>query len=332
MCMIMAGHLHIAIGGGFCAYFFVIMSGVLCRLSYRGGVGTIKICAKYTWHRMYKLLVPHVIGLFLASIFLYYNHDWKIANLIGGVFFLHCWSPQIPYFSVNSVEWTVSALIGAWFLSPLFAERIRHIHKNCVRILLYGNLAYVILRLLSVDYLYNIRKLQLSEFSAWILNNKNPTLIIPLYFIGLFLAELLQRKKVKTSNRLEIMGLFIIMTVFIWMFRVRQLTDYKWTYVFWTVLCSVVLIRIFWTGDGIVSEKIFGCKVITCLSSYSMEIYLIHYPIIALFKNILKFDGFVLVFYAIGLTVLLAIAAKNITAIFTKIFSKYWNWDWISRN
>ena len=37
MCMIMAGHLHIAIGGGFCAYFFVIMSGVLCRLSYREG-------------------------------------------------------------------------------------------------------------------------------------------------------------------------------------------------------------------------------------------------------------------------------------------------------
>lgn len=37
MCMIVLGHLHIAIGGGVCAYFFVIMSGVLCRLSYRGG-------------------------------------------------------------------------------------------------------------------------------------------------------------------------------------------------------------------------------------------------------------------------------------------------------
>ena len=62
-----AGRIHgfpvrnrLTVGGntGFCAYFFVIMSGVLCRLSYRGGVGTIKICAKYTWHRMYKLLVP----------------------------------------------------------------------------------------------------------------------------------------------------------------------------------------------------------------------------------------------------------------------------------
>ena len=109
---------------------------------------------------MHKLLVPHIIGLFLASIFLYCTHSWKISNLIGGVFFLHCWSPQIPYFSVNSVEWTVSALIGAWFLSPLFVGRIGHINKSCIRAMLYSNLAYVILRLLTVNYIFNIGRLQ----------------------------------------------------------------------------------------------------------------------------------------------------------------------------
>lgn len=44
MCLVMFGHIGIIYAGGYAVLFFVIMSGVLCRVSYKGGVQPRGLC------------------------------------------------------------------------------------------------------------------------------------------------------------------------------------------------------------------------------------------------------------------------------------------------
>lgn len=96
------------------------------------------------------------------------------------------------------------------------------------------------------------------------------------------------------------------------------------------VIGSVLLIVLFWSGNGIISEKIFQCKAIMWISSYSMEIYFMHYPILNVFKYICNFSGIILLIYTVSITLMISISLKSINDVFIKICSKRWNWNWVT--
>lgn len=218
MCMVMFGHIGVMIGGGYAALFFVIMSGVLCRLSYRGENYSLLVGFKYTWYRMYKMLIPHLIGLALIYILHFYFNDWNKSDILGGLFFMHCWTPKVSYFSGNSVEWTVSCLLGSWFLSPFIIGIIKKVNTNFIKVLFCIDIIYIILRTVIVSLVFNKFMLQVSVFGVWILNNQNPTIIIPMYLLGIFLAELLCRSNINIAfiNLKEILGLCIVLVSLVW--------------------------------------------------------------------------------------------------------------------
>lgn len=278
------------------------------------------------------MLIPHFMSLSLCFVVYKCLDIWNKVDIWGSVFFLQCWTPKVNYFAGNSVEWYVSCMLGAWFLSPLLIKMARKASKNFIKPLLGMVFVFIVLELVVRYLVLEKWMLQTSDWFTWLMDVKNPIFVLPLYFFGILMAELLCRGVqvgIKNLVALEEVGLGIVLISIVFLAKVpiNDFTDIGIRII--VILGSVLLIMIFWNGNGVVSNKIFRSNVMKCISSYSMEIYFLHYPVFQIFINVCHFEGMWLILYTVGVTMILSIGLKCINDRFVSLCSKRWNWNWI---
>jgi peptidoglycan/LPS O-acetylase OafA/YrhL len=237
--------------------------------------GTDKpLLKQYFLRRLTRLEPPYIISmivLFIASIVMgKYTFNELLPSLLASLTYTHniVYNGQMPF--INAVAWSLEIEIQFYIIAPYLAEIFR-INTLNRRIL-------IVLLIFIFVFLNSIFKTQIPNIFNY----------IQYFAIGFLLADLkISETKFKIGNKLAILlGVFSFISI--WLFDTKNLDVGNFTKVFYNFIIilgifsfySLVLFCDLW-------RKIFSIQILTVLGGMCYSIYLIHYPIISMFGNLI---------------------------------------------
>ena len=284
-----AGMININYGiAGLGVEFFFVLSGFMMAYNYWNKFDK-KLTKKETWDfivkkvkKFYPLLIFTILLKAPVTLYKYYlevggiNLEYfgiTISRLIPSVFLFQSYIPnENYYYAFNGVAWFLDVIILCYLFTPKIINKVRNLKAKKLIVIM------VIISITKFLYNYFIVPL-LGDYAGY------ASYIFPFYRFfdylqGLLLGGIfLNLRNVKTNklkmNILEI-GVLILLILG---YHFRLLQNYK------TVqeLLSIAIILVFAFESGIIS-KILNNKTLIYLGGISMELYLVHQPIIKYFE------------------------------------------------
>ena len=320
---------------------FFTMSGFLMALNYVGK-GRIKDYsalsnARFAYDHFRKLYPLHIVTMFsLALLELTGAYRTPLPSLIAKIFMnitlQYDWFPDFRNFLINPSAWFVSALWLSYFLFPWLLKALekKKVMASAIHSILFLLFIQIVMSL-SIIHTAGVGPL-----GANIANHREYLIYMfpPMTFLEFSVGALLgvvylSRNHMKLSKAKA--SILEIATIFLNLLFIQFLLEDKCN-VFWLTFPCAFLVYLFAANRGIVS-KVLTNRASVFLGNYSMEIFLIHYPVFQYLEAAIVFllgraairNGMVAYNITIGitLTILLSVLWKRITSRLKKYGKHY---------
>lgn len=295
--------------GGKSVIFFFCLSGFFVGLKYKDEFDNISLKSYFSFIKKHFLkgyllyvltTIPFLIRLILEG--------KSLANIFVKLFLnVFCIQSLVPYktsISINSVAWFTSCLFLLYIVSPfiiIFINKFLKYKTSKIIVLLISIVLSVLLSNFDKLYItpyYRVWQFVIGIITAYLVSNVSQD-----NFIN------------NSSNILEIIA--FVLCVFFTIFPITEIVS-----CIFTLLSDIVLISVlFYSRNGIIS-KLFSSKILNYLGDLSGNIYLIHFPVVALLGGLLK-PYFVNSFgSSIVLGIILFLITLVISIIYKYLFEK----------
>ena len=268
--------------------FFFVLSGFMMAYNYWDKFNeklTLKETLKFLIKKIkkfYPLLIFTILLKAPITLYKYYleivgvNLEYigiTISRLIPSIFLFQSYIPNVDYFyAFNGVAWFLDVIILCYFLTPWIINKINKLDNKKLIVIM------VIIAGLKFVYNHFITPL-LGDYASY------AGYIFPFYRLfdylqGIFLGGIFLNLKDTKQNETKMTILEIgICVLLILGYHFRLLQDHK------TIqeILSILIVFIFAFEKGIIS-RILNNKVLIYLGGISMELYLVHQPIIKYFE------------------------------------------------
>ncbi len=276
---------------GISVEFFIVSSGFLMMYNYHDRIPSspkLRYSLDFIRNKILKILPLFIITTFIKlpiSLYKYYiefggfNISFFINSflrLLSSLLFVQAFIPFSSYFyAFNGVSWFLDVIFFCYFFTPFIISHVRKmdVHKsnfllNCL----------IIIKLLFCIFV----SLFLSKFEVWI-TYINPFYRIFDYIEGVLVCNFfLNVKNRKISNEKIVFSIFeIIIIIIISMSMLFDITNYK----ILQEAISLLLVFVFSFEKGLVSHFLKN-RFFLLGGAISMELFLIHQPVISYFKFI----------------------------------------------
>ena len=268
--------------------FFFVLSGFMMAYNYWDKFDK-KSTKKETWDfivkkvkKFYPLLIVTILLKAPVTLYKYYlevggiNLEYfgvTISRLIPSIFLFQSYIPNEDfYYAFNGVAWFLDVIILCYLFTPRLINRVNKLNSKKLIIIM------IIISALKLLYNYFIIPL-LGKYGFY------ASYIFPFYRFfdylqGLLLGGIfLNLKNAKTSKcKMSILEISILILLILG-YHFRLLQSYK------TIqeLLSIAIVLIYAFESGVIS-KILNNKILIYLGGISMELYLVHQPIIKYFE------------------------------------------------
>ena len=238
------------------------------------------------------------------------NLEWigiTISRLIPAIFLFQSYIPNINfYYAFNGVAWFLDVIVLCYLLTPWIINKINQLKKK---------------KLILMMIIIGISKILYNQFLVPLLGEYAgyASYIFPFYRLfdyiqgillgGIFLKMQNGNKSAKSKMSILEVGVLVLIVLG---YHFRLLDTNRTVQEF----LSILIVYIFAFEGGIIS-RILNNKILIYLGNISMELYLIHQPVIKYFEfisNKLANQTLSYVFF---------IAALSVTLILAYIFNKY---------
>lgn len=266
---------------------FFIMSGFLMTLNYmeQGRINKISILSniQFAFSRFRKLLPLHIVTMLsLALLELLGSYHTPIPEILMKIFMNTTlqfdWFPDFGNFLINPSAWFISALWFSYFIFPWLLKYMEK-HSDCnsaiysiiILSLLQITLSLIILHIpeggAAENFIFNHREYLIYMFPPMTLIE----FMIGAWFGIIYLSNFNIPKNKTTASILETIVVIINLLLIPYMLKEK-------CNVFWLTLPCACLVYLFALQKGCISGFLTN-KLLIFFGDYSMEIFLIHYPI-----------------------------------------------------
>lgn len=326
-----AGIININYGiAGLGVEFFFVLSGFLMAYNYWDKFDK-KLTGKETWKfivnkvkKFYPLLILTILLKAPITLYKYYlevggiNLEYfgvTISRLIPSIFLFQSYIPnENYYYAFNGVAWFLDVIVLCYLLTPWVINKIRKLNNK---------------KLIIIMVVISISKLLYNSFVTPIFGEYEgySNYIFPLYRFfdymqGILLGGVLLRIKDNKVNKTKMSILEIGIIILLMLgYHFRLIADHRTN----QEILSILIILIFAFESGCIS-KLLNNKVLVYLGTISMELYLVHQPIIKYFQFLSDKIGNEVV------SVICFIASFIVSLIISMILNKYLKktLDWMS--
>ena len=271
---------HLFHNGTFEVTFFFVLSGFCTERKYGQTFNKPihpKACFSFAVSKAKKFYVLYVLTMiyvFLYNVLIYHE------SLIKEGFFLLLSLSMLQTFTIkfdlilNSAAWFLSALIILYFLFPFLSKvlkRIKHSYFLIVCGLFYVGVNFISIRLLALDII------SYATYNS--LTHTFPFYWIPAFFVGMLLAKLSSDNTFpQCDSKAEVTAICFAASVYLLCLNIPGDVVTIFTHFFY-VASAAGVIYVFSQEQGKISAFLMNSKF-GVLGHYSLEIYLIHYPLI----------------------------------------------------
>ena len=274
---------------------FFLISGFLLTYNYYGK-NTLDdvnpaLCARFSWDKIKKLYPLHILTfLFFLAEQLYglfsglAKPTWDFFfPIFANILLIQSWFPkEAVYFSLNTPSWYLSVSVFLYLMFPLILKAIKRFRKVSQAVWLSA-----VIFVLQILFTYiGYRHGRNNEIRAWV-RHVSPLLRLGNFAIGCNLGYIYLKMQNKKFGAVKA-AVFEILTILItlltiynrllpdWFPKYGPTFDYSMKY----MLPAIMIMIAFAFGEGPV-VKLLTNRPLLYIGRLSPNMYLIHYPVIA---------------------------------------------------
>jgi len=259
--------------------FFFLLSGFVLSYSYKERVLNHSLSyLKYSLLRLARLSPLHLLTAFPFVLYALYESDLNFFKLLLNIFYLQSWIPNSSYyFSFNGSSWSLSNEMFFYIcFFPLVFIRTKNLFKIFVLLLL-----VIISSAFWVDHFF-FEKILFGEASLahWLFY------IFPGFRLLEFITGMLLFKLWEARFRLPswlIFPAYLLLLVSMY-FAPNVSESFRFSLFFLPFITLFFYTHL--SGSG-VFVRFYSSRIMVLLGNASFAFYLIHQPLIVLFKQIL---------------------------------------------
>lgn len=277
---------------------FFMLSGFFITFNKKIYVNNVNEYFRFVYNKIKTIYPLYFASLIYISI-LYWKKNFLIANpklLIRHIFLIQSW----PIHNNASAEfngpmWFLSCLLFCWIITP-FILKI-NIKKRLYPLVVFLAIAFIVESLLSIDCN--------GIWKIW------PTVA---YLVGMVIGDVWVQFHVKSSKRREIIGFFILGLLFL----IAEIAciakwQYGMTYLILIIFACYLIVYILFMPESTIA-KILRSNILSNGGAYTMNIFVIHSPIMYTYDRIDLLKSMPLLWLALvfGTTIVLSVILKEL--------------------
>lgn len=266
--------------GGDCgvAFFFALSGyGLMSGYGARAAAGTLDF-VPFIRRRLSRIYPMHLLALTVAFAVMPWNFGDIKADILSALL-LQSWTPD--YFATNGPAWFLSTLVFLYLLFPWMARRVAAMRLRTLSTTAVVGIALMIAAYIAV----NAFGADKDAATRW-LYVFPPTRVLD-FFLGMVAFRFCGALRTMTSNHLSPCIAFALQAVS--MALVAALVPLytciglPWGLgaIFWLPVAAVVCVFALTDGKALAGTHAMASRPLSYLGNISMEIFLLHVPVIA---------------------------------------------------
>lgn len=272
---------HLFHNGSFSVMFFFVLSGFCMERRYSQASNapiSLKVCFNFAVSKVRKFYLLYVLTMLYVFIYeVLVSHESLITTGLQFLMSLTLLQTlSIKYWGIlNSAAWFLSVLFILYFIFPILTKILNKIH-NIIILLIVCELFYIVV---NFACLCLTSKGILSQNISELLTYVSPLYWIPCFFVGMGITKLKCINAIeKHGSRVEIIAICFAAVVYILGLNISgdQIVIFRH---FFYITVAAVIVYVFSHEKGNISIRLSNSRI-GILGHYSLEIYLIHFPLI----------------------------------------------------
>ncbi len=266
--------------GGDCGVaFFLVLSGYGLMSGYgaRAIAGTLAF-APFIRRRLRRIYPMYLLALAVAFV----TMPWAFADTtadILSVLLLQSWTPD-AYFSTNGPAWFLSTLVFVYILFPCMARRVAAMHLRTLAVAAVVGIALMTVAYIAVDAVGADK----ATATRW-LYVFPPARVLD-FFLGMVVFRFCSALRAKMGDlssgaafALQVVSMALIaalVPLYLYLGLPWQLGA-----IFWLPVSAVICVFALTDGKALAGVRAMSSRPLSYLGNISMEIFLLHVPVIA---------------------------------------------------